>query len=588
MDIIPENWIDDGKMKRIICHWSAGGHKASDLDRRHYHILVEDDGEVVRGFHSIAANENTGDGVYAAHTRGTNSGSIGVAVCCMAGAQESPFRPGQAPMTEKQWRVMAQVVAELCKAYRIPVGPTTVLGHGEVERLLGKKQNGKWDPLVLPWNPGQAKREVGDQFRALVNLLLEESGQAEAPSRVKATLNGLEVSDAVSANEESYLKIADLLGAMKWQLVGAEVNTAAFARPGEEGLVYLPHALLGGEELDPAAADDAVTARVLKEGYVSVATLAELLNLAVAFDAAKGVLEIGRPASPGGAPALAPVPKTIIIKSGDTLSQIAERYLGSAKKWRLLRRKDGTPFTEEQARKLKLGDVVMLPDAQPPVAPAATAAAKPAGDGAAAGDVAVDLDDLVNAAAPEIRSFARVSIPVILAECKGQGITDPAQIAYILATSEHESKCGKFMRELWGNPPTAAQRKYEGRADLKNTQRGDGFRYRGRGFVQVTGRGNYTTWKDILGLDIVGDPDIVAKDPKVAAKILVGGMRDGRFRPPHSLGKFIGEGEPNFFDAREMINGDKKIIDRGNTKSRGTRIAEIATQYLAALTPDPS
>ncbi|PLU82213.1 N-acetylmuramoyl-L-alanine amidase, partial [Sinorhizobium medicae] len=36
------------KMGRIICHWTAGAHKASDFDRGHYHILIEDDGKLVR------------------------------------------------------------------------------------------------------------------------------------------------------------------------------------------------------------------------------------------------------------------------------------------------------------------------------------------------------------------------------------------------------------------------------------------------------------------------------------------------------------------------------------------------------------
>lgn len=59
---------------------------------------------------------------------------------------------------------------------------------------------------------------------------------------------------------------------------------------------------------------------------------------------------------------------------------------------------------------------------------------------------------------------------------------------------------------------------YEGRADLGNTQPGDGRRYKGRGFIQVTGRSNYTTYGSLLGVDLIGNPDL-ALDPAVASQI---------------------------------------------------------------------
>lgn len=166
--LVPESWLTPAKMSRIITHWTAGSYTVSGLDKNHYHIIIDGEGALVRGVHSIADNVNTSDGDYAAHTRGLNTGSIGVSVAAMAGAQERPFDMGPYPMTEVQWDTMARVVAELCSFYKIPVTPQTVLGHGEVQDILGVAQTGKWDPMVLPWKLGLTFRQVGDLFRERV------------------------------------------------------------------------------------------------------------------------------------------------------------------------------------------------------------------------------------------------------------------------------------------------------------------------------------------------------------------------------------------------------------------------------------
>jgi len=44
---IPADWMPAAKMGRVICHWTAGAHKASEFDRGHYHILIEDEGKLV-------------------------------------------------------------------------------------------------------------------------------------------------------------------------------------------------------------------------------------------------------------------------------------------------------------------------------------------------------------------------------------------------------------------------------------------------------------------------------------------------------------------------------------------------------------
>lgn len=165
--IVPAAWMPDAKMGRIILHWTAGTHKASEFDRAHYHILIEDDGKLIRGIPSIKLNEAPAKKGYAAHTLGANSGSIGVSLCCMGGANEAPFDPGKYPMTREQWDALTSVVADLCRRYSIRITDMNVLSHAEVENNLGIKQRNKWDITRLAFDPSvKGAKACGDKLRA--------------------------------------------------------------------------------------------------------------------------------------------------------------------------------------------------------------------------------------------------------------------------------------------------------------------------------------------------------------------------------------------------------------------------------------
>jgi len=84
------------------------------------------------------------------------------------------------------------------------------------------------------------------------------------------------------------------------------------------------------------------------------------------------------------------------------------------------------------------------------------------------------------------------------------GITSYLREAAFLAQLAHESAELRYMEEI------ASGAAYEGRANLGNTQPGDGKRYKGRGPIQLTGRANYTRYGGLLGLDLVNDPTIAA------------------------------------------------------------------------------
>ena len=172
-NVVNPAWMQPVKMTRIIAHWSAGTHRATELDKEHYHIIVEADGTIVRGDHDIADNVSTGDDDYAAHTRGCNTGSIGVSVACMLNAQENPFKAGPYPMTKVQWDRLVLVIASLCRFYKIPVTPKTVLSHAEVQGNLGIKQAGKWDFTRLAFDLYvKGAKACGDRLRSEVTAAL--------------------------------------------------------------------------------------------------------------------------------------------------------------------------------------------------------------------------------------------------------------------------------------------------------------------------------------------------------------------------------------------------------------------------------
>lgn len=110
---------------------------------------------------------------------------------------------------------------------------------------------------------------------------------------------------------------------------------------------------------------------------------------------------------------------------------------------------------------------------------------------------------------------ATVFAPVLTAAMDEFDIDTPARQAAFLAQVGHESGGLHWLVELWG--PTPAQRGYEGRVDLGNLQPGDGFRYRGRGLLQVTGRANYRRVGVALGADLESFPDLLA-EPGMAAR----------------------------------------------------------------------
>ena len=155
----------------------------------------------------------------------------------------------------------------------------------------------------------------------------------------------------------------------------------------------------------------------------------------------------------------------------------------------------------------------------------------------------------------------------LIAAAAGAGITG-TQLAQFLAQMCHESDSYRAMEEY------ASGAAYEGRRDLGNTQPGDGVRYKGRGFIQITGRANYQKYGSKLGQPLEANPTL-ASNPEIAAKVAI------------SYWKTIVVPKVSDFSATTTVT---RLIN-GGTNGLDDRLkyfklyVSLATQLLARLNP---
>jgi predicted chitinase len=103
---------------------------------------------------------------------------------------------------------------------------------------------------------------------------------------------------------------------------------------------------------------------------------------------------------------------------------------------------------------------------------------------------------------------------------------------------------------------------YGGR--MGNNQPGDGYKYRGRGFIQITGKDAYKAIGDKIGVDLINKPDL-ANDPEIAAKIV-----------PAFFQLKLGKNKPSDLDDIKTVN---KLVGSASEASKSKRI-ELASQYM--------
>lgn len=119
----------------------------------------------------------------------------------------------------------------------------------------------------------------------------------------------------------------------------------------------------------------------------------------------------------------------------------------------------------------------------------------------------VTLDQLAQLCRASTKGRARLTpiVEPLNAAMTEFEINTPRRTAAFLAQIAHESGSFIYVREI------ASGDAYEGRADLGNTEPGDGRRFRGRGWIQITGRSNYRDCGAALGVDLVGSPELLER-----------------------------------------------------------------------------
>ena len=211
------------------------------------------------------------------------------------------------------------------------------------------------------------------------------------------------------------------------------------------------------------------------------------------------------------------------------------------------------PATEEAVKAFQrdhgLGaDGVVGPQTRQALAQGKAKPAPAPASAGASGTISADSIAIILGCPPD---NVRTHWPALLEALEECGLADRASTIAALATIGTEVSSFEPINEFGGN--AYFTKMYEGRKDLGNTQAGDGARYHGRGFIQLTGRANYRSYGQKLGVPLEANPEL-ALDPSVSARILATYLRD------RGLGTLAAKGD--WEGVRRGVNGGLNGWDR--------------------------
>ena len=192
---------------------------------------------------------------------------------------------------------------------------------------------------------------------------------------------------------------------------------------------------------------------------------------------------------------------------------------------------------------------------------------------------AAEVSALFPAATP--RSNIARYWPHISSALAEEGLGDRAMALLALATIRAESEGFEPIDEhpsVWNTAPGGhPYGLYDERQDLGNLGSGDGEAFRGRGFVQLTGRENYARYGDQIGVDLLNRPEL-ANDPEVAAHLLARFLKEREVPLRQALAN------DDLAAARRLVNGGQHGLDRFSDTIRRGQPASVASTRSACDT----
>lgn len=186
-----------------------------------------------------------------------------------------------------------------------------------------------------------------------------------------------------------------------------------------------------------------------------------------------------------------------------------------------------------------------------------------------------------------------INTPLRLGHFLGQGLVETGWLKYteeglsysaeaLVKTFRFYRRNPELARQHARKPELIANTVYGGRSDLGNTEEGDGWKFRGRGFIQLTGRYNYQKYGEAAGIDLIGDPDIIKRDLTKSVEVAAAFWKTNGLNAyadqndAAKVSRGVNRGNPN--DPAEANHEDLRIL--------WTRTALSVTQAPESVAPE--